>query len=99
MKRWRDFFKVGSHERESFDDLFDTMLEVTAEVTLQTNVGSADVPFIVTHTLKRIPKRFHLTQSASAGILYCTESDRARWTDRQIVLRYNSTGEVKLCVA
>jgi hypothetical protein len=97
-KRWKDLFKPGSPERESFDDLDAIVLDSTSVGVLQVNVVTANSPFTVQHILKRVPKFFTLTESSSAIILYATGADRANWTDKQIVLRSNATGEVKLCV-
>jgi hypothetical protein len=97
-KSWKDYFKPGSKERESFDDLDAVVLDLTSVGVLQVNVVTANSPFTVQHTLKRVPVSFILTESTSAIILYATTADRANWTDKQIVLRSNTTGEIKLCV-
>ncbi len=99
MRRlWKDLFKPGVPERESFDDLDAIVLDLTSVGVLQVNVVTANAPFSVSHTLKRVPRFFILTESSSAIILYATAADRAQWTDRQIVLRSNTIGEVRICI-
>jgi len=97
-KLWKDLFKPGSPERESFDDIDKLVVESTSVGVLQVNVEAVNSPFTVQHTLKRVPKFFILTESSTAIILYATEADRANWTDKQIVLRSNTTGRIGLCV-
>jgi hypothetical protein len=98
-KIWKDLFKPGSPERESFDDLDKLLVDTTAVGALQVNFGAADSPVSVSHTLKRVPKFFVLTESVSAIILYATADDRTNWTDKQIVLRSNTISQgVRVCV-
>jgi hypothetical protein len=98
-KIWKTFFRPGSHERESFDDLDSLIVDATSIGEVQVNFGAVNTPVIVQHTLKRVPKIFVLTESASAIIIYATETDRNNWTDKQIVLRSNTIIQgVKVCV-
>lgn len=97
-KRWKDLFKPGTPERESFDDLDTVVLDLTSVGAVQVNVVTANSPITVQHTLKRVPIFFILTESDSAIILYATAADRANWTDKQIVLRSNTTGRCTVCV-
>jgi len=99
MRRiWRDLLKVGSPERESFEDVDKLIVESTSVGALQVNVVTVNSPITVQHTLKRVPSFFILTESASAIILYATAEDKANWTDKQIVLRSNTLGRCKVCV-
>ena len=99
MRRlWKDKWKPGIPERESFDDLDAIVSHETLKETLYVNVGSINTAFEVLHSLKKVPTLFYLTQSASGGTLYATEEDRGKWSDTKIVLRSTITGEVGICV-
>ncbi len=98
-KIWKTFFRPGSHERESFDDVDKLIDDATSIGEVQVNFGAINTPVTVQHTLKRVPKIFVLVESTSAIILYATEDDRDSWTDKQIILRSNTIIQgVRVCI-
>ena len=97
-RRWRDVFKPGTPERESFDDLDAVVLDSTSVGVLQVNVVTANSPIVLQHTLKRVPRYIVLTESDSAIIIYSNADDKSRWTDKEIVVRSNTTGRCMICV-
>lgn len=97
LKRWKDYFSIGTKERASFDDV-ESLIDEMKSATLSANFGSINTALEIEHSLKRTPTLFILTESPSACIIYATAGDRSRWSDRRIVLRSNTIGEVKICV-